>query len=189
MGGLIIKYGLTGLTVYMNIVLMGYRGTGKSTIGKFLVRNLRRKLFCIDDLIVENVGMSIPDMVQAWGWSRFREIEHKIVEQVATDQEEAIIDCGGGVVLDDRNVFNLKQNGRVVLLIAEFQTIVKRIRRDPNRPALIDGLTFEEEQRKVIEERREKYLAAADLVCDTTSVRPKETVKEILEYFKQRNWV
>ena len=174
----------------MNIILLGYRGTGKSVISKLLSKQLKRGLYSLDAIIEEAVGILIPEIVSMWGWARFREIEAKIVEQVADEAKDAIIDCGGGVVLNDRNIKKLKETGKAVLLTAEFETLLSRLSRDRNkRPSLREGLSWEDEHRKVLAEREDKYNAAADLVCDTTGKRPDETVYEIIEYFKKNSWV
>ena len=141
-------------------------------------------------MIEEAVGIPIPEIVSMWGWARFREIEAKIVEQVTGKAKDAVIDCGGGVVLNDGNIKKLKENGKAVLLTAQFKTLLSRLSRDRlNRPPLKKGLSWEDEHRKVLAEREEKYKAAADLVCDTTDKRPDETVYEIIEYFKKQSWV
>ncbi len=141
-------------------------------------------------MIEEAVGIPIPEIVSMWGWARFREIEAKIVEQVTDKAKDAVIDCGGGVVLNDSNNKKLKENGKAVLLTAQFKTLLSRLSRDQlNRPRLKEGLSWEDEHRKVLAEREEKYNAAADLVCDTTNKRPDETVYEIIEYFKKQSWV
>jgi shikimate kinase len=174
----------------MNIILLGYRGTGKSVISRLLSKQLKRRLFSLDAMIEEAVGIPIPEIVSMWGWARFREIESKIVGQVADEAKDAIIDCGGGVVLNDRNIQKLKENGKAVLLTATFETLVSRLSRDRNnRPRLEDGVSWEDEHRKVLAEREEKYNAAADLVFDTTDKRPDETVYEIIESFKKHSWV
>ena len=174
----------------MNIILLGYRGTGKSVISRLLSKQLKRDLFSLDSMIEEAVGIPIPEIVSLWGWARFREIESKIVEQAVGEARDAIIDCGGGVVLNDRNIKKLKENGKAVLLTAEFETLLSRLSRDRNnRPRLKEGLSWEDEHRKVLAEREDKYNAAADLVCDTTGKRPDETVYEIIEYFKKHSWV
>lgn len=173
----------------MNIVLLGYRGTGKSSVARFLARKLKRKLFCIDELIVESAGMSIPRVVEELGWPGFREIERRVVEEVSGRENDGIIDCGGGVVLDDRNIRLLRRNGKTVLLTASLETILKRIRRDPNRPPLKEGLSFEEEQRQIIEERADKYRAAADMLADTTRGKPQETAMYIIRRFKEMRWI
>jgi shikimate kinase len=174
----------------MNIILLGYRGTGKSVISRLLARQLKCPLFSLDSMIEEAVGIPIPEIVSMWGWARFREIESKIVEQAADEAKDAIIDCGGGVVLNDRNIQKLKENGKAILLTAQFDTLLNRLNRDRNkRPSLKEGLSWEDEHRKVLAEREDRYNAAADLVCDTTDKRPDETVHEIIEYFKKQSWV
>ena len=174
----------------MNIILLGYRGTGKSVISRLLARQLKCPLFSLDSMIEEAVGIPIPEIVSMWGWPRFREIESKIVEQVVDEAKDAVIDCGGGVVLNPCNIQKLKENGKAVLLTAQFETLLRRLNRDRNkRPPLKEGLSWEDEHRKVLAERNDKYNAAADLVCDTTDKRPDETVYEIIEFFKKQSWV
>ncbi len=173
----------------MNIVLIGYRGSGKSVVGRLLSQRLGCSLFSVDRMIVESVGMPIPKFVKSQGWPEFRKIESKLVQKICREENDIVIDCGGGVVLDNRNVELLKQKGKMVLLKASFSTILKRIQKDSNRPPLTNGLSFEDEQKKIIEEREEKYLQAADFVCDTTHKRPHETVQEIIGYFKRNNWI
>lgn len=173
----------------MNIVMLGYRGTGKSTVARLLARELERKLVNLDDLIVESAGMPIPVVVSEQGWPRFREIESRIVEEIAANEDNVVIDCGGGVVLDDNNTRLLRKNGKTILLIASFEAILKRIRCDPNRPPLKDGLSFEEEQRQILAERQEKYLSSADITFDTTKDDPLKTVKAIVEHLRREAWV
>ena len=174
----------------MNIILLGYRGTGKSVISRLLSRQLKRRLFSLDSMIEEAVGIPIPEIVSLWGWARFREIESKIVDRVTEEAQDAVIDCGGGVILDDDNVRKLKQNGKAVLLTASFETLISRLNRDRNnRPRLKEGMSWEDEHRQLLAEREPKYKAAADLVCDTTNKRPDETVREIIQSFKEQSWV
>lgn len=174
----------------MNIILLGYRGTGKSVISRLLAKQLGRPLFSLDSIIEEAVGIPIPEIVSMWGWARFREIEAQIVRQVADEAKDAVVDCGGGVVLNDLNIKTLKADGKAVLLTARIETLLSRLKRDRNnRPPLTEGLTREEEHRQILAEREGKYRAAADLVCDTSDKRPDESVREIIEYFKQQSWV
>jgi len=173
----------------MNIVLLGYRGTGKSVISGILAQKLKRKLISIDKEIAQSAGLPIPQIVQKWGWPRFREIESGIIREVSSREREAVIDCGGGVVLDDQNIVCLKEQGRAVLLRADLQTLMKRIKNDPNRPPLKEGLSFEDEQKIILAEREPKYLLAADMICDTTSQKPMATALEIVEFFKKKKWI
>ncbi len=174
----------------MNIILLGYRGTGKSVVSKLLSKQLKRRLYNLDAMIEEAVGIPIPEIVSMWGWARFREIEATLVEQVANEARDAVIDCGGGVVLNDRNIRKLKADGKAVLLTAHIDTLLSRLQRDRHkRPPLKEGVSWEDEHRKILAERQDQYHAAADMVCDTTDKRPDETVYEIIDYCKKHTWV
>ena len=169
--------------------MLGYRGTGKSVISKKLSHKLRRRLYKIDDLISQSAGKSIPEIVEQDGWEVFRKKESDIVAEVSSQAKKSIIDCGGGVVLNDANIENLKKDGVCIVLTANLETIIKRIRNDKNRPPLEIGLSFEEEQKQILEEREEKYRAAADFICNTSNRRPVETIQEITEFLRTKGWV
>ena len=155
--------------------MLGYRGTGKSVISKLLSKKLRMKLYKIDQMISESVEKSIPDMVEQEGWENFRKLESEIVAEVCDRAKNSIIDCGGGVVLNDSNIVNLKKDGVCIVLTASLETIIKRIRNDTNRPSLEKGFSFEEEQKKNLAERDSKYRFAADFICETLPVETEST--------------
>ena len=169
--------------------MLGYRGTGKSVISKKLSHKLRRKLYKIDDLISRSCGKSIPEIVDQDGWEFFRKKESEIVAEVSSQAKKSIIDCGGGVVLNDANIDNLKKEGVCIVLTANLETIIKRIKHDQNRPPLEVSVSFEEEQKKILKEREQKYHAAADYICNTSNRRPVETVQEITEFLKTEGWI
>jgi shikimate kinase len=173
----------------VNIVLLGYRGTGKSVVANILAKKLRRNVFSIDRMIVEETGLKIPAIVEKFGWSHFREIEADMVVTAVAKAKNAIIDCGGGVVLNDENIRILKQDGKTVLLQANLNTIISRIKNDANRPSLENGLSFEEEQKRVLSEREAKYTAAADFKCDTTTIKPEQTADIIVKHFEENKWI
>ena len=169
--------------------MLGYRGTGKSVISKKLSHKLRRKLYKIDDLISRSCGKSIPEIVDQDGWEFFRKKESDIVAEVSSQAKKSIIDCGGGVVLNDANIDNLKKEGVCIVLTANLETIIKRIKHDQNRPPLEVSVSFEEEQKKILKEREQKYHAAADYICNTSNRRPVETVQEITDFLKTEGWI
>jgi shikimate kinase len=173
----------------LNIVMLGYRGTGKSIVAKTISVELGRKLYRVDDLIVQTAGKPIPEIVKQQGWTGFRKLECKVVSQVTGEAQDSIIDCGGGVVLDDDNMTLLKRDGRCVLLTANLSTIIRRIKKDYNRPSLKEGLSFKEEQKKILADRYEKYKSSADFICDTTNRRPREISREIISFFKDQGWL
>jgi shikimate kinase len=173
----------------MNIILMGYRGTGKSVLGKILARKLKRRLYRIDDLIVASARQPISEIVAQKGWPEFRAIESRIVKEISDSAENSIIDCGVGVVLDPENIENINRQGKVILLTASFSTILKRLKGDSRRPSLKPGLTFEEEQKQILAEREEKYQTASDIVVDTTQKSPSATADEIIAGCKTNSWI
>ena len=173
----------------MNIVLIGYRGTGKSVISKVLADILHCRRYSLDEEITRQTGKSIPEIVKQEGWESFREIEREVVEKASSEVRSSIIDCGGGVVVDERNVMDLRQSGKVVLLISNFEKIIQRISRDLSRPPLESALSFEEEQQKILRERDPKYRAAADCVFDTSYLKPRQTALKIVTRFKKERWI
>ena len=173
----------------MNIVLIGYRGTGKSVISKVLADILHCPRYSFDEEIIRQAGKSIREIVEQEGWERFRKIESGVVGKVSSEVRSSIIDCGGGVVLDERNVMDLRRSGKVVLLISNFEKIIQRISRDLSRPPLEPALSFEEEQRKVLAERHSKYRASADCIFDASYLKPRQIAMKIIEHFKKKDWI
>jgi shikimate kinase len=150
----------------MNIILIGYRGTGKSTVATVLASRLGWKRVSTDAEITARAKQSIPDIVQAFGWEYFRDLESEVCQE-AGGQDHLIIDTGGGVILRPQNIEALKANGRLFWLTAELSTIEARIGGDTQRPSLTGTKSFIEEIADVLEERRPKYRAAADHVIAT----------------------
>jgi shikimate kinase len=150
----------------MNIVLIGYRGTGKSSVATMLASRLRWERVSTDAEIVTRTKQSIPEIVQAFGWEYFRDLESDVCRDVGV-KDSLIIDTGGGAILRPQNVQALKVNGRLFWLTAEIPTIEARIGGDTQRPSLTGSKSFIEEIAEVLEERRPKYRAAADYVIAT----------------------
>ena len=173
----------------MNIILIGYRGTGKSAISRILADTLHCRRYGLDEEIVRQIGKTISEFVEQEGWDKFREIEREMVKEITAEASNSVIDCGGGVVLDERNVVDLKRNSKAVLLISSPEKILERIRRDTSRPSLKGGLDFEEEQRQILAEREPKYRAVADCIFDTTHLKPIQTAIKIIEHIKKKGWI
>jgi|SRR5689334_8367076 len=152
----------------MNIVLIGYRGTGKSTIGKAVAARLGRELVSTDKEIVRRAGSSIPEIVAAHGWDYFRDLESTICQELA-DRDDLVIDTGGGAILRQQNVDVFKRNGRLIWLTASVETIAARIGGDRQRPSLTGTKSHVDEIREVLTERIPKYQAAADVTIATDS--------------------
>ena len=150
----------------MNVVLIGYRGTGKSTVGKLLAARLGLQLISTDQEIIRRAGASIPEIVAAHGWEYFRDLESTVCRELA-GRENLVIDTGGGAILRQQNVDVLKRKGRLIWLTASVETIAARIGDDTQRPSLSGNKSHVEEIRDVLTERVPKYQAAADLVIPT----------------------
>ena len=163
----------------MNLVLIGYRGTGKSTVVELLATRLGWRAVSTDAQIVEQAQMKIPDIVAGHGWDYFRNLETEMCLALK-DRDKLVIDTGGGLILRPENVEALKPNSLIFWLTATVTTITRRIADDTQRPALTAGKTFVEEIQEVLTERTPKYQAAADHTVATDDLSPEEIVSQIL---------
>ena len=163
----------------MNVVLIGYRGTGKSTVGKIVAARLGRVLVSTDAEIVKLVGRSIPEIVEQHGWEYFRDLESKVCQGLAGG-DGLVIDTGGGAILRSRNVEVFKETGRLFWLTASVSTITERIGHDTQRPSLTGVNSFLDEIQDVLRERTPKYQAAADYILETDGKSASEVADEIL---------
>jgi shikimate kinase len=165
----------------MNIVLIGYRGTGKSAVGRLLADRLDLAFYDADELVENRGGQSIQEMVAAKGWEFFREREKDVIRELS-GIDEAVIATGGGAVLDPENVRLLKQKGRLIWLDADAQTVITRMQADTNneqrRPSLT-GSKPADETFAVMAARAPFYREAADLCVDTSGKSLDEIVDEI----------
>lgn len=167
----------------MNIVLIGYRGTGKSHVGFLLGKRLGRQVVSIDEEIVKSAGMPIPEIVEKNGWSKFRDMESAEARKLA-GLDRLVIDCGGGIIERPENTEILQQNGQVFWLQASVESIVARIKDNNQRPALVAGKTFTEEVAEVLERRTPLYRAAAQHEISTDNQTP-EQVAELINHLLQ----
>ena len=163
----------------MNIVLIGYRGAGKSAVGRRLAARLGRTLVSTDAEIVKRAHRSIPEIVAQDGWEYFRDLESDICRELA-NRDQLVIDTGGGAILRTHNVEVLKKNGTVFWLEASVGTITKRIGGDTQRPSLTGTKSFVDEIQDVLRERTPKYQAAADHVIRTDDLPIDQLVERLL---------
>lgn len=163
----------------MNVVLIGYRGTGKSSVGKVLAERLDRPLLSTDAEVARLAGQTIPAIVEQHGWEYFRDLESKVCQELA-GQNGLIIDTGGGAILRSQNVDVFKQTGRLFWLTASVETIAKRIGSDTQRPSLTGTKSFVDEIRDVLQDRLPKYQAAGDYVIETEGRSLSQVADEIL---------
>ncbi len=163
----------------MNVVLIGYRGTGKSTVGKLVAERLGRVLVSTDAEIVKSAVQSIPEIVEQHGWEYFRDLETKICQDLA-GRNGVVIDTGGGAILRSQNAEGLKRTGKLFWLTAPVETIARRIGADTQRPSLTGTKSFLDEIQDVLRERTPKYQAAADYIIETDGKSATQVADEIL---------
>jgi shikimate kinase len=166
----------------MNLVLIGYRGTGKSTVAKLLAEKLGMKVVSLDQEIVRRAGGSVPEIVAQHGWSHFRDLESAVTKDFS-EHDNIIIDAGGGVILRRENVESLRRGGRLFWLRASVPVIVARIGVGTERPPLTAGKSFTEEVEEVLRERSPLYEAAAHHQIDTDALSPKQVAAEIARLY------
>jgi shikimate kinase len=166
----------------MNLVLIGYRGTGKSTVAKLLSERLGMRVVSLDEEIVRQAGDSIPEIVAQHGWPHFRDLEAAVTARIAAE-DHLVIDAGGGVILREENVQHLRRNGTLFWLRASVPVIVARIEGGTERPALTAGKSFTAEVEDVLRERTPLYAAAAHHQIDTDSRSPEQIAAAIARLF------
>ena len=163
----------------MNIVLVGYRGTGKSTVGRLLAARLGRELVSTDAEVVKRANRTIPEIVAQEGWEYFRNLESDVCRELA-GRDKLVIDTGGGAILRTQNVEALKSNGAVFWLTASVETIAKRIGGGNQRPSLTGTKSFVDEIQEVLRERTPRYQAAADHIIATDDRSINQLVETLL---------
>ncbi|MHA1915263.1 MAG: shikimate kinase [Promethearchaeota archaeon] len=164
-----------------SIALIGFMATGKTTVGKALTEYLGKSYEFIetDQMIIEMVGKLIPTIFSEDGESKFREYE-AIACRNASKLKKTVISCGGGVVLNTKNIRNLKKNCHIVLLRATQEEIYKRAMIDgkDTRP-IIDKDDPKKEIERVLNYRKSYYDSAAEIIIETTGRKIENIVREI----------
>jgi shikimate kinase len=168
----------------MNIVLIGYRGTGKSVVGELLTHKLNRETISMDAEIVKKAGMTIPEFVEQNGWPKFRDLETEVARELA-ERDNIIVDCGGGIIERPENIPALRTNGIIFWLQASADVIVSRIAAGTERPALTEGKTFTEEVAEVLDRRTPLYSEAAQHTVNTDDMTPEQVADSIMAICKQ----
>ena len=152
-----------------NLVLIGFMGTGKSTVSDYFHTQYNMDIIEMDQIIAQREGMSITEIFNRYGEEYFRDLETALLVEMQS-RKSVILSCGGGVPMRERNVVEMKKIGRVILLTADPQTILDRLKEDHSD--FVRGL---------MDSRRAKYEAAADIIIHTDGKTVEEIGDEILE--------
>jgi len=169
----------------MNLSLIGYRGAGKSAVGRIVADRAGLILVNLDAEIIARASLPVPEIVARFGWDRFRDLESEALA-AAVRGDGRLLDCGGGVILREPNRRLLKAAGPVVWLTARLETILARIRDDTQRPSLT-GRDFRDEVREVLAAREPLYRACADHIIATDGLAPAEVAEAVLQKTGIRN--
>ena len=168
----------TGLDL-RNIVLIGYMGSGKSSIASCINKLTGMKTFEMDALIEEREHMTVSEMFSKFGEQYFRDKETALLDEL-TGLDNVVVSCGGGTPLREENRRILKNAGVVVWLKADANTIFNRIKNANDRP-LLNGNMSVDYIKDMMESRKDKYEACAGFCIDTDGLSPDEIAKMILE--------
>lgn len=150
-----------------NIAMIGFMGTGKTTVSRALAMITGLEEIDVDAYIVEKAGMSISDIFEKYGEEHFRQLETEALREIVGGNGQ-IISCGGGAVLKDENVDILKQNGTIVLLTASPETIFDRVKDHTHRPILNDDMSLEH-VKSLMANREPRYQSVADIKVNVDS--------------------
>ena len=161
------------------IYLTGFMGTGKSTILNYIHKKCGFVKIEMDEQIVREQGMSILDIFEKKGEEYFRNLETNLVKRISR-MDEIVVSCGGGTVMRQCNVEEMKKEGTIILLTATPLTVYERVKNSHNRPLLEQNMT-PEYIGKLMEARRPKYEAAADLIVQTDGRTAEEISGEIID--------
>jgi shikimate kinase len=172
----------------MNLFLIGYRCTGKTTTGKAIAAAIDWSFVDADTMLVRECGKPIKEIVDTEGWEAFRRMERSTLKQICTEDRQ-VVATGGGVVLDKANIKAMKTSGMVIWLGATAETIQKRMLQDKNtgnfRPALTDKGRMEEIEDMLLK-RNPYYERASDFSIHTDEVPVNEIGAIIIQRLKDK---
>jgi shikimate kinase len=168
----------------MNVILIGYRASGKSTVGLLLSKRLQVSFVDTDQLIEEAAGLSINELVALEGWERFREKETEAIASLR-DVNACVVATGGGVILSYANRDLLKNRGTLIYLKTPLPDIIERLKRDTRDDQSRPQLTSENlvaETIAMLNERIPLYESAADFTVDTQDKSVVRVTDDIYQY-------
>ena len=166
-----------------NIILIGFMGVGKTSLGKLLATKLGRAFIDLDEKIERDAQMSIPQIFETHGEKFFRELEKAAVKEV-TLRKNLVIATGGGTVKDEENLQLLKNSGVIICLTTDAEEIFRRTAKRGERPVLDGGGNERLETIKKLLSERQQFYNQADFQIDTTDWSPLQIVNEICDKIK-----
>lgn len=162
------------------LILVGFMGTGKSTVSKLLAGRLEWERVDVDEQIVSSTGQAISDIFAESGEEGFRDIEARVLANILANDAPTVIATGGGAVLSELNRDLMLASGLVVALKADAAQIIDRVQSDDARPLLQGDAASRVNM--LLDQRKHAY-DFAHIAVDTTSLSADEVVAVILEYW------
>lgn len=163
----------------MNIVITGFMGTGKTTVGRRVAELLKLPFFDVDDSIKRQTGHTIADLFRLKGESAFRALESATVQELSM-QDKAVIATGGGSLMNPQNREFLEKRGILVCLTARSGTLLERLKDDLTRP-LLAGETMPERVDRLMQERQAVYA-----MCPIQIATDGKTINQVAEEVVQQ---
>ena len=167
-----------------NIVLVGFMGTGKTTVGKLLAEQTGMPLVDMDTQIEKRAGKTINEIFAQDGEPHFRALEREMAQELASKTGQ-IISTGGGIVLNPDNIADFEKTGLVVCLLADADTVLDRVRHDSSRPLLAD-----DKESKIVEllqSRKHLYESIPHKIDTSDRPSPGPTAQEIIDLYESNN--
>ena len=166
-----------------NIVLVGFMGTGKTTVGELLAKQTGMPLVDMDALIMERAGKTINDIFANEGEPHFRNLEREMAQERAA-KKNLVISTGGGIVLNPDNISNFEQTGLTVCLLASPETVLERVKHDTTRPLLAGDK--ETQIIQLLKTRRPLYESVTHKI-DTNGLAPETIATAIIDLYNSNN--
>ncbi len=166
-----------------HIFLIGFMGSGKSTVAKYLSRTYKMQQIEMDAQIEKKEGRSISSIFENEGEAYFRTLETEFLKNL-DPKETFVVSCGGGAAVKEENVREMKKKGRIVLLLAKPETVYERVKYSHNRP-LLEGNMNISYIKELMEKRQALYERAADLQVKTDGRTAKSIGEEIIKRIRK----
>lgn len=165
-----------------NIILIGFMGSGKTSVGRALAKGIDYHFLDTDTLIEQEEQQAIPAIFEIKGEAYFRDRETQLLNHLLTALKDTVVSTGGGIPIREQNREMLRQLGFVVFLKASDDTIIRRLRGDTSRP-LLAGEALEDKVARLQREREPVYIATAHSVLIADELTPKQLAQRIIEAY------
>ncbi|MDP8263061.1 MAG: shikimate kinase [Candidatus Ancaeobacter aquaticus] len=165
-----------------NIILFGFMGSGKTAVGKAIAQTLGLELIEMDEIIVQHENKSINNIFKENGEPYFRQLERRIVKELA-EKDGIVVSTGGGVILDEENLNDFRKKGILFSLMVSPEVVYERTKDEAHRPLL----NVLEPMKKITEllEYREAFYKKADHIIDTDTKSVEDVAREVIELYKE----